>query len=159
MVLRSDTTDFKRLFQKSSQVPAQLRTNLRRDIRNVAKTVAQSSKDTVMQAPLRQSSHSRSTGLRSKIASGITVSILTGNTKIGVTINSSGKALDGAARSLVRAYDKAGGWRHPVFGDTAVYVTQFGRPYFYSVIAKGKDKITAVVEQSMQTAVASLEDV
>jgi len=155
--LRADVSQFKTLFARSSQVAPQLRTNLRRDIRNAAKLIANEIKAAVLEEPRRPSSHStKHTGLRQNIAAGIGVSILTGNTKIGVSIISSGKNLPESARTLVRAYDRAGGWRHPVFL-TGKWVTQYGRPYFASVIAKSSTRVTAVVEKAMAEAAQSLE--
>jgi hypothetical protein len=155
--LHADTSDFQRLFARSSEVEPKLRTGLRRNIRQVAGGAAKDSQRTVLREPLRPSAQPKHTGLRSGIASGINVAVLTGNTRIGVAIVASGSALPADQRSILRAYGRARGWRHPVFNNPNVWVTQFGRPYFYSIIAQHRDETTRAVTSAMVEAVASLE--
>lgn len=159
IVVRAEVDQFQELFGKSSHVPAALRTALRRRIRDAGKVAAADSKRTVLQPPLQVSRHrSRSRGLRSGIAAGITVKVLTGNTQLGVAIATSGKHLAADQRPLIRDYDKAGGWRHVVFGNREVWVRQRGRPYFRSVIPRHQPQVTTAVREAMADAVRPLEN-
>lgn len=149
MSVRADVDDFARLFARSSLVEAKLRTGLRRDIRNVAKAAAEDSRREVLKEPTRRGKHPRHTGLRERIAAGIGVSILTGNNRAGVQITSRG--------FLARAYDKPQGWRHPTFGNTAVWSTTYGRPYFRDRVQTHRDAMAQAVTAAMTEALASLE--
>lgn len=42
-------------------------------------------------------------------------------------------------------------WRHPVFGHTAVWVTQTGAPYFYVTVRAAEPRFAAAVEDAMAT--------
>lgn len=152
MALRVEADDFKRLFARSSQVDTKLRTALRRNIRDAATVAVADVQRTVLGTPVTRSAQPRSRGLRAGIAAGVKVSIMTGNTRVGVAVTSRG--------FLARAYDKPGprGWRHPVFGNTGVWVSQVGRPgYFTQVIPKHQPQITVAVRAAMQEAVDSLK--
>lgn len=145
LVVTSD--DFKRLFARSSLVPAQLRTTLRRRIRDVAKVAAADVKAEVLKPPLHPAAEPTHRGLRQQIADGIGVSILTGNSRIGVQITSRGQ--------MARAWDKPQGFRHRVYGQD-VWVTGYGRPYFRDRIQSHAPNVTKVVVDAMTEAVASL---
>jgi hypothetical protein len=141
------TDDFKRLFARSSLVPAQLRTTLRRRILDVAKIAAGDVKAEVLKPPLHPAAQPTHRGLREGIAAGIGVSILTGNSRLGVQITSRGQ--------MARAWDKPQGFRHRVFGQD-VWVTGYGRPYFRDRIGTHTADVTKAVEAAMTEAVASL---
>jgi surface antigen len=94
--------------------------------------------------------------LREGISRGIRVQIAAnGQRKVGVFIRSTGSGLPASKRSLVRAWDKEAGWRHPVFG-TDEWVQQKGRPYFGSVIAKREQEIAEGVRRALEEAARSL---
>lgn len=138
-----DTTSFRALFSRSSQVEPKLRTALRRNIRNAAKGLADEVK-----AEAQAGQYQTNAGLRSRIASGVKVAILTGANREGVRITSSGL--------LAAGWQSPKGWRHPVFGGNK-RVQQFGRPgYFYRTIGAGAPRVRTAVEQAMAEAVASM---
>ena len=101
-------------------------------------------------------------GLRANLAGGIKVQIKASESarQVGVFIASTGKSP--ASKQLKRGYDKPGGWRHPVFQRSAggprttVWVTQKGRPYFGSVIARKEAVISASVEAALDSAVDAI---
>jgi hypothetical protein len=157
VTLTADTSQFRELFAKSSQVDAKLKTALRKRIRVAAKTAATASKQAVTGSYRTRAAAPTSRGLRANIAAGITVGILTGNSQVGVTITASGKHLAAGQRSLPRRWDSGRGWRHPTFGNTNAWRTQFGSPYFYKVITAHQPAVTAAVELAMKDAVNSLE--
>lgn len=154
--IRPDVTDFSTLFGKSSEVPEKLRAQLRKRIRGAAEVAAADARRTVLQPPLHPGRHPRSRGLREQIAAGVKVSVNTASGRPGVVIKSSAAGLDSSRRRLVRAYDLQGGWRHPVFADSNVWVRQVGRPYFATVIERHRGEVTDAVQKAMQDAAEAL---
>ena len=156
-----DAGQFKRLFDKSSQVDKKLKTALRRNIRQVAELAADASRLEVTGHPGGTVSATPThTGLRLAIASGITVKVMTGN-RAGVTIVASSAQMPAGKGSLVRSWEIGGGsakgWRHPVFGNTGAWVTQKGHPYFARTIYGRRDLVRTAVESAMSEALKSLE--
>lgn len=144
VTVRADVTEFRRLFDKSSQVDKKLKTALRKNIRQAAGQAADAVKAEVGSGPLR-----------SAIAAGIQVKVMTG-ARAGVTIVASSKAMGPGQESLVRAWESSKGWRHPVFGGDT-WVQQHGHPYFRRTIESHRDQVRAAVENAMAEAVASLK--
>ena len=145
---RADTTEFKRLFDKSSQVDKKLMTALRRNIRIAGEQAADASRMAV------DSGGSSKTGLRMAIAAGIKVKVMTG-ARAGVTIVASSSSMPAGKERLVRAWEGAKGWRHPVFG-TDTWTVQHGHPYFAKPIFAQRDNVRTSVENAMEEAARSL---
>lgn len=156
-VLTADTSQFRALFGKSSQVDAKLRAALRKRLRQAAQAAAADARMAALQPGRTVGKHPTSAGLRRGIAAGIKVSILTGNTRAGVVIRQDASGLTGSRRSLVRGWEAQRGWRHPVFGNRGAWAQQQGRPYFYEVIKRHQPQVTQAVEDAMRDAVASLQ--
>jgi len=150
VTVRADTTEFKRLFDKSSQVDKKLKTALRRNIRQAAELAA----DDVRLAVDTSAARTAQTGLRLAIAAGVKVKVMTGS-RAGVTIVASSSQMPAGKESLVRAWESAKGWRHPAFG-SGTWVTQHGHPYFRRTITADKDKVGAAVIAAMTEAAESL---
>lgn len=153
---RTDTSDFKRLFDRSSQVDKVLQRGLRRNIRQAAAIAANDVRRTVLQTP-RSGGRGPHSGLRERLAGGVKVQVLTGNTRIGVALVASADQLSDTQKSLVRAYGRPGGWRHPVRG-TDAWVTQLGRPGWpRTTVQAHRDEMTRAVTAAMQEAADSLK--
>jgi hypothetical protein len=148
--VRVDVTEFRRLFGRSSQVDKKLKTALRKNIRLAAERVADDARREV------DSGGASATGLRMGIAAGIKVKVMTGS-RAGVTIIASSAQMPDGKQSLVRAWEARKGWRHPVFGNTAAWVTQQGHPFFRDPIYIRRNDIRTAVEAAMVEAVASLK--
>lgn len=147
---RADVTTFKRLFDKSSQVDKKLMTALRRNIRVAGEKAADASRREV------DNGGGSKTGLRMGIAAGIKVKVMTGN-RAGVTIVASSAQMPAGKESLVRAWEGAKGWRHPVFGRWVEgQPAQHGHPYFARPIFDQRDSVRAAVEAAMEEAARSL---
>ena len=107
---------FTQLLGKTSTLPRRLKTELRSKVKDAAAAAAADSIRTVQEPPLERGKHPRNKGLRRAIASNIKVVLMANNAKgAGVKIKASAAGLEGDRKKLVRAYDRAGGWRHPVF--------------------------------------------
>lgn len=148
---RADTVQFRALAGKTSKLDANLKRALRKRLREAAAPAVAAAKQAVLNAP---TTGDVSTGLRQDIADGIKVSLLTGNTA-GVAIKS-GANTAAHPHSVVRAFDSAKGWRHPVYGND-VWVDQPGHPYFVAVISKFRAEVTKAVEQAMTDAAKTLQ--
>lgn len=148
-----EARDFVALLGKSSTFDKELKKGLRKQLRKAAQTGADAAKAEVLKPPLRSGSHPRSRGLRSGIARGIKVQVASGDNsaRVGVFIRSTGSGLDGSRKKLVRRWDK-GTFRHQVFGNKKVWVSQSGRPYFGSVIEKQKPQIEVAVNAALDEA-------
>jgi hypothetical protein len=140
------TADFKRLFDKSSQVDKKLKTALRRNIRKVGSEAVEAVRNAVGTGP----------SIRSNIAAGVQLKVMTG-TRAGVAIVASSSQMEPGKERLVRAWEASKGWRHPVFA-TDAWVPQQGNPYFRKTIFSRRAQVRAVVEQAMQEALKSLEN-
>ena len=178
----ADVTEFKRLFDKSSQVDKVLKTALRKNIRIAAEKAADVARLEVSGVSGGTvSPHPRHTGLRLAIAAGIKVNIMTG-TRAGVTIVAATSQMPEGKQSLVRGWAGRKGWRHPTFGRQdaqaggkslrrrltrlatgahgadKVWVTQMGNPgYFSDSIYNQRTRVQSAVEKSMQEAADSLK--
>ena len=148
VTVHADVESFKRLFDKSSQVDKKLMTALRRNIRIAGEKAADDSRRAV------DSGGSSKTGLRMAIAAGIKVKVMTG-ARAGVTIVASSSSMPAGKERLVRAWEGAKGWRHPVFG-TDTWVVQHGHPYFAKPIFAKRDVVRKAVEDAMAEAANSL---
>jgi hypothetical protein len=168
VTVRTDVAEFKRLFEKSSQLEPKLKTALRRNIRQAAQVAVAHAAAEVLGPYGTVSSNPRHTGLRAGIAKGIKVKVMTGN-RAGVTIIASAASLPVEQKSMVLAWEAKNGWRHPVFGTEAQamsrrghgrgwgWVLQKGNPFFRTVIFGHRDAIRAAVENAMAEAAASLK--
>jgi hypothetical protein len=149
--VRVDTTEFKRLFDKSSQVDKKLKTALRKNIRIAGEKAADAARIEV------DSGGGSKTGLRMGIAAGIKVKVMTG-ARAGVTIVASSSAMPAGKESLVRAWEGSKGWRHPVFGRWVEgQPNQHGHPYFAKPIFAQRDNVRKAVEDAMTEALRSLQ--
>ncbi len=157
-----DATSFRALLGRSSQVEPKLRASLRRNIRRAADGLAEQVKAEAMQdgggagasagwgASIRRAKGGESTGLRQGIAAGVKVAIMTGQSREGVRITSSG--------FLSGAWQAQRGWRHPIFGNRSAWMQQHGRPgFFYRTISAGRGEVRVAVESAMAEAISSLE--
>ena len=176
LTVKADVAQFKRLFDKSSQVDKKLKTALRRNIRQAAGVAAAEVKAAAMQPGGTVSAHPHHTGLRAKVAAGVSVKVMTGN-RAGVTIVASARAMSEKEKSLVRAWEAEKGWRHPTFrkasrsaraalrlsrgghGASHQWVTQKGNPYFRKTITDRRDDVRLAVEKAMAEAAESLKGI
>lgn len=98
----------------------------------------------------------RNSGLRQTIAAANRVSVSTAKTGVNVTFTMKSSTLPPDQRKLGRKWNSAKGWRHPVFGNTNVWVTQVGKPYFDKVIRKNTDVLAGGARAAMQAAAESI---
>lgn len=95
-------------------------------------------------------------GLRNTIASATGMQIRTTGRLSGVRIRINVSKLPPDQQSLPWALDSPTGWRHPVFGDSNVWVRQRGHPYFEVTIRKHHAAARAKVEAAMDVTLSKL---
>lgn len=95
-------------------------------------------------------------GLRQTIAAANAVSVSTASTGVNVTFKMRSSVLPPNQRKLGRKWNSAKGWRHPVFGNTEVWVAQTGKPYFDKVIRRNGDALAAAARLAMDAAAESI---
>jgi hypothetical protein len=95
----------------------------------------------------------RAAGLRETVARATRLQI----TAKGVRFLVDSKQLPADQRSLPRHLDSDKGWRHPVFGNRSVWVSQKGGPYFATTIKKRAPAFRQAIVDAMDEITAELE--
>lgn len=103
--------------------PKQVRQDLTRGLKAGAKPAAEKVKAAALALPDKPGN--KSTGLRRKMAGATSVQVRTGGNLAGVAVRLS-RARMGDQASLPKVTNE-GHWRHPVHGNTKVWVTQTSR--------------------------------
>ena len=95
----------------------------------------------------------RGAGLRQTIAAAIGVKLTANGIKIAVN----GNRLPPKQRTLPMAIGARRGWRHPVYGNRDVWVTQRGRPWFHPTLQKHAASFRRAIENVMDDIVKRIE--
>jgi hypothetical protein len=90
--------------------------------------------------------------LRESIAGASGSAVSAGARKVELAFKVRASQLPASQRKLPRRWDQENGWRHPVFGNRNVWVTQRGHPYFRKTIFRSRDEVTSGVVTAMSTA-------
>lgn len=93
----------------------------------------------------RQRALKRGGGLREAAARTVRIQITTR----GIRIISDSKAMPANQRTLPKRLDSPKGWRHPVFGNRQVWVTERGKPWFGATIQQHAPEFRAAVVDAM----------
>lgn len=105
----------------------------------------------VRAAAVRAAKHPHS--LRRDVAAATKLQITTK----GVRFVTSSSQLPESQRTLPRHLDSPKGWRHPVFGNRANWVSQRGGPWFASTISKWAPEFRAAIVKAMDDTVSEIE--
>lgn len=125
-----------------------------KNMEGVSKLAATALRNAIRSIP---ATSGESTGLRSrmvgavrtetKIAGGI---LADSRSQVSVMVDSTKM---GTQRTLPRHLERAKGWRHPVYGNREVWVTQPGHPFFYSTLDYFMPEWSAAVRAAMEETV------
>lgn len=175
--LSADAKQFYEVLTQARLFDKKLYTGLRKQLRTAGNDAAQDVRAEVVKDP-GSAPVQFHRGLRDNLAAGIKIQIKASESsrQVGVFIASTGKSP--ASKLLKRKYDNPKGWRHPVFqrgqsskklsefrgaekewgnlSGQVKWVTQKGRPYFGSVIARKEAAIAASVEAALDHAVDTI---
>jgi hypothetical protein len=138
---------FRELLQRTAEFDKAQARFLRRNIRDAAKVVMGYVRTEVMGG-----TYNANVGLRAGIAAGLKVQVSTSQSRPGVTIRATSSAMPPGKAPMVKAWQKKGSFRHPVFGNPDVWAEQTGHPYFYKTVFEHRDKITKAVNAAMEQA-------
>lgn len=151
-----EAREFHDLAGKASKLAPEIKKQLRKELRAAAQAGAKKAKAEVMKPPLHKG-RGRATGLRRGMAQGIKVQIAAGTGKrVGVFIRSTGAGLDADRKQLVRKWDSDRPFRHPVFGNRERWVTQYGRPYFRTILRADREQMKRHVREALERAKKTL---
>ncbi len=106
---------------------------------------------TVRQVAVRYRPNKRSTGLRDRVAASLSLE-LKSTGKARVRFVAKPDKMPAGQQNMPRNLDNPNGWRHPVFGDTEMWVAQEGGSWFWPPI---KRKIR-VLRQRMDEAITAV---
>lgn len=90
--------------------------------------------------------------LRESIANASGAAVASGPRKVELAFKVRASQLPPSQRKLPRRWDQENGWKHPVFGNRKVWVSQRGHPYFRSTVYRNKEQVTAGVVGAMGVA-------
>lgn len=94
----------------------------------------------------------KASSLRENIAAATGSSVTTRPNAVNLTFRVRSGGLPPSQRKLVKRWNKASGWRHPVFGNREIWVKQVGRPYFDKTIGEQRDTVREGVLSAMESA-------
>lgn len=162
-MIRIESADLLRVaaFASDSRPAQRINRQLWNSIGRAAEKVRDEMRAEVQRPGGTRSANPRSTGLRAGIAAGLKVRTIRTSREAGAAVEQTGTGLSGDRRSLAMAWDKPGGWSHPVFAQanrSAPVVRQIGRPYFGSVARKAERRVAADVERAWLEAAEQVAD-
>ena len=153
---RIDATEFARLYHDTKAFSPELARGLRRNLRDAGKIGMRAAQQQIRSAPTRGRQH---TGLRQRIAAGMTVQVATSmRGRAGVFIRATTRRMPDWQKPMVRVYNQPR-FRHPVFARTrlfglrSVWVTQTGHPYFDRPIEGETRKMQDLVQRALDEAI------
>jgi hypothetical protein len=96
------------------------------------------------------------TGLREKTARGVQVKVSVAGPRVGARLRVDPRLFPANAKSLPKRLEGIGRWRHPVWGNTDVWVNQESHPYFYRTLlpfqGHMKTEITKILADTAEAA-------
>lgn len=94
----------------------------------------------------------RASSLREQLATASGSSVSAGDKKVELAFRVRASQLPPSQRKLPRRWDSETGWKHPVFGNRKIWVSQRGHPYFRSTVYRSKDELKGAVLGAMDVA-------
>ena len=128
----------RRLAQQFGTVPAELRRELRPRLRLAGER-------------LRGDIRSRAATFSSRIPAAVRMSVAFGSKTGGVRVYVSHKAAP-EARQLENQ-GQAGSFRHPVYGNRDVWVSQTAHPFFFPAVKANRERVRTLVEDAVRASV------
>ena len=177
-----ETPDLRGLLDGLKEIDPKLATNLRRELRKSGDQVIEEQKKILAGRPARVGGSSKKlrlikpkngdrpyfafrttyqpgdtreggvSNLRDKIAAGLRTRVTTGKSRQSVEIKTTGPRNGGY--NMARVWQKAQ-FRHPVFGDSNTWSTQFGQSYFFGPVTDElRELMRTRIEEAVEDAIA-----
>ncbi|MEU4590040.1 hypothetical protein [Micromonospora aurantiaca (nom. illeg.)] len=108
------------------------------------------------QVPVRRRPNSRSTGLRNRVARALSLEIKTAG-KPHVRFVAKAEKMPAGEKNMPRNLDNPKGWRHPVFGNTDMWVAQQGGSWFWPPIKRGIRVFRQRIDEAITATVNKIE--
>lgn len=170
LVQGSGVEGLRRLNRRLKGADPVLRAELSASLRATARPIVQDVRAAVLAIPstggggggtFARAAHATRTtrrghGLRATIAMATGMQVRTTGKSVGVRIVVNVSKLPPDQRKLPRDLDSPAGWRHPVFGNTGVWVRQAGHPYFDVTIRSHLAQAQSMAEAAMAATAAKL---
>jgi hypothetical protein len=106
----------------------------------------------------RRIERKKSHGLRATIARAINLKLTISGRSVSVRVRVNAAALPEDQQRLPKHLDDPKGWRHPVFGHRAVWVTQTGRPWWDVTTARLAPGIRTEIQAAVDRVAAKIEE-
>ncbi|HWU24076.1 MAG TPA: hypothetical protein VN088_21250 [Nocardioides sp.] len=110
----------------------QLKAEFRKELRKAARPMVPAVKQAIRAIPSKRSYSAD--GLRGTMSSAVKLQVKTAGKQTGVRLRVDGRKMPAHMKSLPSMVEGKKRWRHPVFGNKEVWVTQDARPYFYQTV-------------------------
>lgn len=110
----------------------ELKRRFRRELRAAAAPMVPAVRASIAAIPVKGTSGS--TGLRKRLQRATRLAVRTTGRSAMVRILVDPKRLPSGQKALAEEMEGTKRWRHPVFGDRGVWVTQQSHPYFFRVV-------------------------
>lgn len=119
-----------------------LRRQMTKELRSAAKPLVPAVRSAIRSIPTTGAGH---TGLRSRMAKATRLRVKTSGRDAQVAILVDPAKMPAGQKALPMEMEGVKRWRHPVYGNTDVWVTQKPHPYFFRTVAPlGRKSKTAV---------------
>lgn len=117
---------------------------------------AEPAKQAVRRGVLATRGGSTGTGLRRRIAGRVQTRVRTTGAYTGVQVRIDARGMPSGQRALPARLDGEGRWRHPVYGNTRVWVSQRSDPYFDKALRPLMPKWQQAAQRAMQETAAAI---
>ncbi|MFE6846569.1 hypothetical protein [Streptomyces sp. NPDC057686] len=145
--------EFARVAAALRTVDSRLPGDFREELKRAVRPLVARAKEKVRNLPVHGVKH---TGLRRRVAAGVGMRVSTSRNP-GIRVTTSMR--DPSEASLPHHLDDPRGWRHPVFGNRHVWVTQHtGGAWFSRTIADGRDDIARDLHGVLERAAETVAD-
>lgn len=127
---------------------AEVKKRFRKELRAVAQPYVPLVRNSIKSIPSKRPYSAE--GLRGRLSKATRVEVRTVGRDAGVAIRVDGRKMPSKMKALPKGMEGTKRWRHPVFGNREVWVTQRPHPYFFKVVrpagAAGRRAASRVVD-------------
>lgn len=141
--------DLRRISRELNRMgEAEIKKRFRKELRGVAQPFVPLVRNSIKSIPSKRPYSAD--GLRGRLSKATRVEVRTVGRDAGVAIRVDGRKMPSKMKALPKGMEGTKRWRHPVFGNREVWVTQQGHPYFFKVVrpaaAAGRRAASRVVD-------------
>lgn len=129
-----------------------LRTQLTKELKAVIKPAQEKAQRNIQAMPSQDAKYG---DMRESISAAIKISVRTTGRNTGVMVVANKGKYPRKFNNAAAQFNRAG-WRHPVFGNTQVWVTQVGKPGYFDSIMGDKPEYLEAVRSCLQAMADSI---